>query len=290
LMNHYLFKYSIESIKKNFLGECVSSVHLISTCEFALNFQNINDAIYVNLSNQNGFIFPTDINLKTNLISDVPFFQLIKKKLSRLKVLSVSQTGAERACCIMFEEYRGSIKKFYKLILEVIDRRNNAILTDENWNIWQAYKYTNNSSRITMPHIKYDPIISEMPDIFTDDMDKLKSYFKHGENILGINGFLKKYIADEASFIEFVNSARSTFESKKFKLHMYEDKYVYPFFIDMDTNIRQIKEEEVVKYFILKPEQLMFKNKKRNSESVINRLILQLTKRMIKITNYIKKT
>lgn len=289
-MNHYLFKYSIESIKKNFLGKYVSSVRPISTCEFALNFRNINDAIYINLSNQNGFILPTDINLKTNLISDVPFFQFVKKKLSRLKMLSLSQTGAERACYIMFEEKRGSIKKYYNLILEMIDRRNNAILTDENWNVLQAYKYTNNSSRIIMPHIKYEPITSEMPDIFTDNMDKLKSYFKHGENILGMNGFLKKYIADEASFIEFVKSARNTFESKKFKLHMYEDKYVYPFFIDMDTNIRQIAEEEVVKHFILKPEQMMFKNKKRNLESVINRRILQLQKRMIKIKNDIKKT
>ena len=288
-MNHYLFKYSIESIKKIFVNRSVSSVHLISTCEFALNFQNINDAIYVNLSNQNGFIFPADINLKTDLISDVPFFQLIKRKLSRLKMVSIRQMGAERVCYIMFEESRGSIKKYYNLILEIIDRRNNAILTDENWNILQAYKYTNNS-RIVMPHLKYKPITSEMPDIFTDDIDKLKNYFKHGENILGINGFLKKHIANEASFIAFVNSARSTFESKKFKLYMYENRYVCPFFIDMDTNIRQIKEKEIVEHFILKPEQLMFKNKKRSAESVINRRILQLQKRMIKIKNDIKKT
>ena len=285
-MNHYLFKYSIESIKEIFVGRSIFSVNPISTYEFALNFQNINDAIYVNLSNQNGFIFPADINLKTDLISDVPFFQFIKRKLSHLEMVSIKQTGAERVCYIMFEESRGSIKKYYNLILEIIDRRNNAILTDENWNILQAYKYTNDVT----PHLKYKPITSKMPDIFTDDIDKLKNCFKHGENILGINGFLKKHITNEASFIAFVNSARSTFESKRFKLYMYENRYVYPFFIDMDTDIRQIKEREIVEHFILKPKELMFKNEKRHAESVISRRILQLKKRMIKIKNDIKKT
>ena len=288
-MNHYLFKYSIELIKGEFLNRVVSAVHLISAYEFTLNFQNANSAIYVNLSNQNGFIFPADINLKTDMTSDVPFFQLIKKKLSHLKIVSINQTGAERACFIMFEESRGSIRKYYNLILEIIDRRNNAILTDENWNILQAYKYINNS-RVITPHIKYKPIISNMPDIFTDDIDKLKNYFKHDENILGINGFLKKHLTSEVSFAEFVNSARSTFENKNFKLYLYKDKYVYPFFIDIHTDVRQVEENEIAEHFILKPEQLMFKNKKRNLESIINRRILQLQKRVIKIRNDIKKT
>ncbi len=278
-MNHYLFKYAIDSLNL-FKKRRVTSVSIHTFSSFSIHFKDCEKYLYINLSSQNSFIFFSDIKLPSDKTVDTPFFLFLKKKLTGLILNDIRQEGSERYVYLFFEDARSNIINRFVMIVEMIDRMVNAIFTDEKYVILQAYKYTN-ASRVIFPRKKYDPPHSDMPDLLCEDMDKLVIKFKHNENILGLNGFLKKLLKNEKQFVNFVEKAKYAFENKKFRLCLYGNKYVYPFCFG--DNCREIDNNFIIDSFILKQQKDDFKSRKKHLLDVVEKRLNTVKRKMKKI-------
>jgi len=279
-MNHYLFKYAIEQTISLFKEKRVSSVSAHSNSSFSIRFKDCRKFLYVNLSSQSNFFYPVEADLILDKTNDTPFFVFLRKKLPGLILKDIEQTGSERYAYLFFEDVRGSIKNRFFMSVEMIDRMSNAVFCDDKFMILQAYKYTY-TSRIIMPHKKYEPPITQMPDLLTQDTKKLLLKYRHKENILGLNGFLKKQLKSEDEFLKFREIAKETFENRQFELCVYDEKYVYPFcFL---KNGKKVDESYIIEKFILKPQTMDFENKKKNLENIIKKRLDSIKRRIKKI-------
>ncbi len=279
-MNHYLFKYTIERSKELFLDKRVSSVSLYSHSSFTIEFTSCKHNLFVNLSPQNSFIFPTIYKLNANKINDAVFAVFLKKKLPGLMVKSIQQSNSERVAIFELEDKRGNIINRFHLIFEIMDRRSNAVFTDDKFEILQAFKHIN-SQRIIMPHKKYLPPPIDMPDLLNEDIDKLFLRVKHGENILGLNGTLKNTINTKEDLITLVSTIKQAFESKQFRFFVFSKKDIYPFAVN--NTQKEVDEEYIFDYFMLKPRKLEFENRKLNLKKILQKRLKSLKRRLIKI-------
>ncbi len=284
-MNHYLFKYATLKCKELFIGRRVTSVIFHSSSSFSILFKDCIYTLYVNLSSQNSFIFPTRQSLNPLKINDIAFFTFLKKRMPGLVLKAVLQSESERVVRLFFEDIRGSIKKGFVLIFEMIDRLSNAIFTDDNYIVLQAYKYIE-SSRHILPGRKYISPPVDMPDVLVDDFDKLALRFRYNENILGVNGAVRRFIHNEDEFKKFVKTAREAFETEKFGLYLYEKKYVYPF--KFYERAKPVDEDFIFENFVLKPKQNDFRNKKNNLKKVVVKRLNSLKRRFQKVYNELK--
>lgn len=221
-MNHYLFKYAALKCKELFINRRVTSVIIHSSLSFSILFKNCDYLLYVNLSPQSSFLFPVRRSLNSLRIKNAAFFTFLKKRMPGLVLKMVRQNNSERTVYLFFEDIRGSIKKKFVLIFEMIDRLSNAIFTDENYTILQAYRYVE-ASRTILPGKKYLSPPVDMPDILTEDLDKLVLRFKHNEDILGVNGAVRRFVHSEDEFKKFVKTAKETFKDEKFICSLYYD-------------------------------------------------------------------
>ena len=279
-MNHYLFKYSIEKSKEYFINKRVSSVAVYSPSSFKIEFSNSKYGLYINLSSQNSFLFPTSRSLDVQKISDAVFLVFLKKKLPSLTLNKIEHRGLERVASFIFEDRRGSISNSFRFIIEMMDRHTNAVFSSENLEIIQAYKHTN-SYRQIMPHKKYEPPVLEMPDLLLEDTKKLLLRFRHNENILGLNGNLRALVKDDNSFLKFVSLVGETFSKKEFKLYLHNKNQVYPFALSNESV--EVDEDFIFENFILKPKLNEFLNRKKNLENILTKRLKSLKKRYAKV-------
>ncbi len=279
-MNHYLFKYAVEQVIGLFKEKRVSSVLAHSNSSFSIRFKSCRKFLYINLSSQSNFFYPIEADLTSDKANDTPFFVFLRKKLPGLILKSIEQTGSERYAYLFFEDIRGSIKNGFSMSVEMIDRMSNAVFCDDKFMIIQAYKYTD-TSRIIMPHKKYEPPVSQMPDLLTEKAERLLLKYRYKENILGLNGFLKKRLKSEEEFLRFRDIAKQTFKNGQFELCVYDEKYVYPFCFFKDG--KKVDESYIIKQFILKPQTTDFENKKKNLENIIKKRLNSVKRRLKKI-------
>ena len=281
-MNHYFFKYSIEQIKTFFSLKRITSVSIHSLSSFSIRFKNCNHSLYIDLSLQNSIIIPIKREISAISSNDVPFFMFLKKKLPGLILTSAAQRNSERVAYLYFEDIRGSIINNFIIIVEMVGRFSNVIFTDSNYIVQQAYKHTE-ISRTIAPHKKYEPPLVDMPDMLVDDIGKLIARFRHNENILGMDGKLRKMIKKEEDFINFVETVKKTFKSHDFSLYLYGKKHIYPFKIN--DNAKKIDDDFVFEYLILQSEKNDFLNRKKNLKSIAVKRFNSLKRRLEKIKN-----
>lgn len=245
-----------------------------------MGFKNSDFFLYIDLSPQSGFVFPITQKIIKTSINEPSFLQFLKKKLNNSTLIDIEQNGSERVAYFLFEDIRGLIKNRFRLIIETMGRYSNLILTDSDNNILQAYKYVEPS---IMPHKKYKKVKSDMPDLMTEDIETLKLKFKYKENILGLGGILRKNIKTEEEFLLLINTIRQSFQSDKFKLYLYNNKDIYPFNLHIDLKKEEVDDDFIVTKFITKPNKNEFKNRKNNLETILNKRIKSLEKRLGKV-------
>ncbi len=279
-MNHYLFKYSIEKSKELFLDKRISSVSIYSPSSFKIEFSGIQYGLYVNVSPQNSFLFPTIFSLKATKINDVPFLVFLKKRLAGLVLCSIEQKNSERVAYFELEDRRGNIINRFILIFELMDRRSNAIFVNEKKEILQAYKHLNLQRQI-MPHKLYIPPFIDMPDLLTENIERLVLRFQYGEDILGLNRTLREFAKNKEDFVRLVSVIRHTFEKKDFSLCVFKKRDVYPFCLD--SNQKKVDEKFIFDTFILKPKLNEFENRKKNIKNILKKRLNSLKRRLKKV-------
>jgi predicted ribosome quality control (RQC) complex YloA/Tae2 family protein len=285
-MNHYFFKYSVELSKDYFINKRISSVSIYSPSSFKIEFAQSQYGLYVNLSPQNSFLFPTQFSLKAEKINDAVFLVFLKKKLPGLIVHFITQKDSERITYFNLIDKRGTISNSFNLIFEIMDRRSNAIFTDEKLEIMQAYKHININRQI-MPHKKYIQPISDMPDLLDDDTERLFLRFKHNEDILGLNRTLRSTINDKSDFLKLINTIKETFKNKSFNVYL-NKKEIYPF--PISDSAQKVDEEFIFKTYIEKPKNSEFINRKKNLKNILTKRLKSLQRRLIKVENELSKS
>lgn len=285
-MNHYLFKYAIEKSRELFTDKRITSVGIHSASLFSIAFQHSEHYLFVDLSPQNSFVMPFKYSLTKKERNDLPFFHFLKKNLPGLKVVDIIQKGSERIVTFVLEDIRGSIINRYKLILEIIDRNTNAIFTDEENTILQAFKYTE-SERAILPKRKYTQTPPNMPDLLESDLQLLINRFKHGEDILGFSSQLRRIVKDESEFANLIQRIRETFEKKEFSLYLYPKNSVFPFYFQ--KAIREVDEHFLFDMFIVKPRQREIENRKNNIKKTLKKRLNSLRRRLFKVEDELKR-
>ena len=285
-MNHYLFKYSIEKCKKLFSGKKITSVVIHSSSLFSIAFQHSEYFLFVDLSTQNSFVMPFKDTLSKKDRNDLPFFFFLKKNLPGLKLIDIIQKGSERIATFILEDIRGTIINRYKLILEIIDRNTNAIFTDNENTILQAFKYTE-SERVILPKRKYIQAQPNMPDLLESDLQLLINRYRNNEDILGFSSQLRRLVKDENEFVKLIKRVRETFEKREFSLYLYPKNSVFPFYFP--KAIREVDEHFLFDMFILKPRQRELENRKNNIRKTLKKRLNSLKRRLFKVEEELKK-
>ncbi len=280
-MNHYLFKYAVEKAKESFLNKRVSSVGVHTNTLISFAFQKSDSFLFADLSPQNSFFMPFHKSYNRRERNDIPFFYFLRKNLVGLKLIDIVQTGSERIVYLIFEDARGSIINRYKLVFEIMDRNTNAIFTDENDVILQAFKYVDTPNRTIIPKKRYVPLGSEMPDLLSSDMDILVKKYKFREDILGFSVHLRKLVSSEGDFVELVKKIREIFGSKTFALYLYPKDVVLPFYFR--KAIREVDEDFLFDQLIIKRVRIEFENKKKNVLKILKKRLNSLSRRLHKV-------
>jgi len=285
-MNHYLFKYAVIRVRGFFVGKRITSVCLHSPTLFSIAFQKCNYFLFVDLSPQNSFFLPFKRTIDRKDRDDLPFLFFLKRKLVGLRLIDVIQKGSERIVTLVFEDQRGSIVNRYKLILEIMDRNTNAIFTDSDDTIIQAFKHVE-STRTILPKKKYEPLVNNMPDLLTFDLDLLAKRFKHSEDILGFSSALRRLVNTEDEFLNLVKRIRETFDRGDFELYLYPKNLVLPFYFQ--KALKNVDEDFLFVQHVIKPRLREFENRKRNVLKVLETRLNSLKRRLIKVEDELKK-
>ncbi len=285
-MNHYLFKYATRKAREHFVGRRVTSVCLHSPTLFSIGFQKCDYFLFVDLSPQNSFFLPFRKTIEKKDRDDLPFLFFLKRKLVGLKLVDVIQKGSERVVTLVFEDQRGSIVNRYKLILEIMDRNTNAIFTDSDDVVIQAFKHVE-SSRNILPKKMYEPLINSMPDLLTSDMDLLLKKFRYNEDILGFSTALRRLVSTDEEFLGLVKKIRETFEKGKFELYLYPKNVVLPFYFQ--KAFRSVDEDFLFEQYVVKPRIREIENRKRNILKILKTRLNSLKRRLIKVEDELKK-
>ncbi len=280
-MNHYLFKYAAIRCKDYLTGKRVSSVSIHSPSSFSIYFKDSPYRIYLDLSVQSSFFYTTTRSPKAFKTSESVFFVFLKKRLPGMVLSDVIQRNSERLAYFYFDDIRGELKNSYVMIIEMIDRMTNAIFTDSSFEILQAYKHTT-SQRQILPHKRYVAPVMDMPDLLCDDLERLILRYRHGEDILGFGGGLRRLVSSELEFIELVKAVREVFDTKRFELCLYNDRDVYPFRF-LDKPCRSVDDDFVYERYVLAPRAKDFENRKRNLLGVLTKRLRSLKRRYKKI-------
>ena len=285
-MNHYLFKYATVRVGEFFVGKRVTSVCLHSPTLFSIAFQKCDYFLFVDLSPQNSFFLPFRKTIEKKERDDLPFLFFLKKKLVGLKLIDVIQRGSERVVTLLFEDQRGFIVNRYKLILEIMDRNTNAVFTDGEDVVIQAFKHVE-STRTILPKKRYEPLVNNMPDLLTADLDLLVKRFKHNEDILGFSKALRRFVSTEEEFLNLVERIRETFRRDSFEFYLYPKNVILPFYFQ--GALKTVDEDFLFEQYVVKPRIREFENRKRNVLKVLKARLNSLKRRLIKVEDELKK-
>ena len=123
--------------------------------------------------------------VKENPITPPMFCMLLRKHLVGAKISNIVQIGFERALDIVFDGFNEFSEPSNKhLIIEIMGRYSNIILTDENYKILDCVKrvdITVSSQRQVLPGLQYEQPPAQNKLLITD-IDETKINVLLGEN------------------------------------------------------------------------------------------------------------
>ncbi|WP_311481954.1 NFACT RNA binding domain-containing protein [uncultured Anaerococcus sp.] len=167
----------VNELKKEILGGKIQKISQPSRNDLVFNIYSMGKSIKLLLSANNN---EARLNL-TNKKYENPdkpdnFCMVLRKHIGQGKILDITQYGLDR----VVEFSIGSIDEMgfdtsKKLIIEIMGRHSNIILTDENYKIIDAIKRVNDnmsSVRQIFPSLKYERIKSDKIDICDDNFNE----------------------------------------------------------------------------------------------------------------------
>ena len=167
----------VNELKKEILGGKIQKISQPSKNDLVFNIYSMGKSHKLLLSANNN---ESRINL-TNQKYENPeksdnFCMVLRKHISQAKILDIKQYGLDRVVefsIASIDEMGFDTSK--KLIVEIMGRHSNIILTDDNYKIIDAIKRVNDqmsSIRQIFPSLKYERIESDKFDISDDDFSK----------------------------------------------------------------------------------------------------------------------
>lgn len=167
----------VNELKKEILGGKIQKISQPSKNDLVFNIYSMGKSHKLLLSANNN---ESRINL-TNHKYENPekpdnFCMVLRKHISQAKILDIKQYGLDRVVefsIASIDEMGFDTSK--KLIVEIMGRHSNIILTDDNYKIIDAIKRINDqmsSIRQIFPSLKYERIESDKFDISDDDFSK----------------------------------------------------------------------------------------------------------------------
>lgn len=167
----------VNELKKEVLGGKIQKISQPSKNDLVFNIYSMGKSHKLLLSANNN---EARINL-TNKKYEIPekpdnFCMVLRKHLNQAKILDIKQYGLDRVVefsIASLDEMGFDTSK--KLIVEIMGRHSNIILTDENYKIIDAIKRVNDhmsSVRQIFPSLYYERITSDKIDISDKDFDK----------------------------------------------------------------------------------------------------------------------
>lgn len=167
----------VNELKKEVLGGKIQKISQPSKNDLVFNIYSMGKSHKLLLSANNN---EARINL-TNKKYENPekpdnFCMVLRKHLNQAKILDIKQYGLDRVVefsIASLDEMGFDTSK--KLIVEIMGRHSNIILTDENYKIIDAIKRVNDhmsSVRQIFPSLDYERITSDKIDVSDKDFDK----------------------------------------------------------------------------------------------------------------------
>ena len=166
----------VNEIRKEILGAKIQKISQPSKNDIVFNIYSMGKSYKLLISANNNEARITFTNRKYEN-PEVPgnFCMVLRKHLNQGKIIDIKQYGLDR----VVEFSIGSIdemgyEKSKKLIVEIMGRHSNIILTDDNYKIIDAIKRVNeqmSSVRQIFPGLNYEKIPSGKIDISTNNFD-----------------------------------------------------------------------------------------------------------------------
>ena len=167
----------VNELKKEILGGKIQKISQPSKNDLVFNIYSMGKSHKLLLSANNN---ESRINLTKQKYENPEkpdnFCMVLRKHISQAKILDIKQYGLDRVVefsIASIDEMGFDTSK--KLIVEIMGRHSNIILTDDNYKIIDAIKRVNDqmsSIRQIFPSLKYERIVSDKIDISDDDFSK----------------------------------------------------------------------------------------------------------------------
>ncbi len=172
----------VNELKKEILGGKIQKISQPSKNDLVFNIYSMGKSYKLLLSANNN---EARINL-TNKKYENPekpdnFCMVLRKHLNQAKIIDIKQYGLDRVVefsIASIDEMGFDTSK--KLIVEIMGRHSNIILTDDTYKIIDAIKRVNDqmsSVRQVFPSLKYERITSDKINISDEDFEKDIFYF-----------------------------------------------------------------------------------------------------------------
>lgn len=179
----------VNELKKELLGGKIQKISQPSRNDLVLNIYSMGRAhkLLISANNNEARINLTEKKYENPEKPD-NFCMLLRKHIGQGKILGINQYGLDR----VVEFSIGSIDEMgfdtsKKLIVEIMGRHSNIILTDDNYKIIDAIKRVNDymsSVRQIFPSLTYERIASDKVDIsedsFTEDIFSVSPKIPNG--------------------------------------------------------------------------------------------------------------
>lgn len=179
----------VNELKKELLGGKIQKISQPSRNDLVLNIYSMGRAhkLLISANNNEARINLTEKKYENPEKPD-NFCMVLRKHIGQGKILGINQYGLDR----VVEFSIGSIDEMgfdtsKKLIVEIMGRHSNIILTDDNYKIIDAIKRVNDymsSVRQIFPSLTYERIASDKVDIsedsFTEDIFSLSPKIPNG--------------------------------------------------------------------------------------------------------------
>jgi len=279
-MNSLSFKASAREIKC-LIGFSITSIIQLSSRSwiFCLRKEKELKNLFISIDPVYASIFITSKTPRSFLSAN--FVEFLRKHLLNFEISDVIQKGAERIVTLILKQQRGKMEEVCRLIVEIMEKRSNIIVTDKNGKILESAKHIAKNIRKIAPNIMYTPPPSKELDLFTSPLSKLEKAYeeKRVKQILGWDAFLNDCVTSNKEFIELVRNIRCAFDNQNLQFRLYTNgkKYfIYP--VELPYLCLKASPDILWEYYVEKPSQEVLRQEKERINKLIDRRVEKICK------------
>ncbi|MBU0278936.1 NFACT family protein [Gemella sp. zg-1178] len=233
----FFIKKIVDELNEKLKTGRINKINNISNTELIFSIRKFsNKKLLISIHSQNSRIHLTNNNYE-NPKSPSNFCTVLRKYINNSFIVSFEQKNNDR---IIFIKLKNSdelgYKKNYYLILELMGKHSNIILTDEDYTIIEAIKnsYSIEYSRPTMAGIKYKfpPTVKKINPFNFEEYPTSEKEFNNKfllNNFYGVSKLLSKQFSSLTEFKDFCAKFNNYNQPLAFKDNGKLDFYYYNF-------------------------------------------------------------